>query len=325
MTAGNATPAVFNLTVTVAIGDLTKASGDGQSVVIGQQFQPVSVKVTDTQGNAVAGVAVTFNAAGSATPASDTAVTNASGVAQATFTATNNPGQVAITASAGGKSVAFNLAARLPGPMLTADSFLNAASMQEGISFGSIVAIKGEGFTTGLTIPPGACLTEVSDGNLQRELPTRLAGIEVRFEYVHLAPILAICKTSDGSDQINVQAPFELAPAGINISVTTGVGTAAETNGVRWRRGDHERPAGHLRVRRLLHRPRSRRPPSGRDSSLSDQPGEARRSDPGLYHGTRTGAACGRRPGEDQPTRLPGAEAVLRLLQCSWAVPARLE
>jgi uncharacterized protein (TIGR03437 family) len=227
MAAGNAS-ATFNLSVTVSIGNLAKVSGDGQSVVTGQQFQPVAVKVTDAQGNAVAGVPVTFNGTGSVTPPSDTAVTNASGVAQATFTATNNPGQIGITASAGGRSVTFSLSARLPGPVLTANSVLNAASMQPGIGFGSIVAIKGEGLTTGLTIPPGACLSGVSDGNLQRELPTQLAGIEVRFEHVHLAPILAICKTQDGNDQINVQAPFELAPADINVSVTTGIGTAAQ-------------------------------------------------------------------------------------------------
>lgn len=230
MTAGSATPAVFNLTVTVAVGNLTKASGDGQSVVVGQQFQPVSVKVTDTTGNAIAGVSVNFNVtSGAATPSTHTAVTDASGVALATFTATNNPGQIVITASGAGKSVTFNLAARLPGPLLTANSFLNAASMQPGVGFGSIVAIKGDGLTTGLTIPPGACLTQVSDGNLERGLPTRLAGIEVWFS-TQIAPIFAICKNLDGSEQINVQAPFELAPATITAMVTTGIGTAAEMN-----------------------------------------------------------------------------------------------
>ncbi len=228
LAAGNAT-AVFNLSVTVPVGEVTKGSGDGQSVIVGGQFEPVAVKVIDAQGKGIAGVSVEFKVtSGSATPMTHTAVTGADGVATATFTAPSSPSQIVVAASASGKNVTFSLSARLPGPVLTAASFLNAASMQPGISTGSLVAIKGEGLTAGLTIPPGACLTGVSDGNIQRELPTRLAGIEVRFEWTNVAPILAICKNPDGSDQINVQAPFELAPANIHVSVTTGIATAAE-------------------------------------------------------------------------------------------------
>ncbi len=228
MTAGNATPAVFNLTLTVTIGNVTKAGGDGQSVVIGQQFAPVSVKVTDNQGNALAGVAVNFNVtSGAATPPTNTAVTDASGVAAATFSSTNNPSQIVVTASAGGKSVTFTLSSRLPGPVLTAGSFMNGASMEQGVAFGSIVAIKGEGLTTGLTIPPGFCLSAVPDGNLERGLPFELAGVAVQFS-TQPAPIFAVCKNADGSEQVNVQAPFELAPATIAVMVRTGVGTPLE-------------------------------------------------------------------------------------------------
>lgn len=231
VTAGNATPAEFKLTVAGATGNLAMVTGDGQTVVIGQQFQPVAVRVTDSAGNALAGVAVNFAVtSGEATPMSQSAVTNAEGIAAATFTATNNPGSIVVTASVGSATVQFQLAARLPGPLLTADSFLNGASMQPGISTGSIAAIKGHGLTTGLSIPPGTCLTAAADGNIQRELPTQLAGIEVVFEWFHLAPILAICKTPDGYDQINVQVPFEVSPgANLRADVTTGIGTSWET------------------------------------------------------------------------------------------------
>lgn len=226
ISAGSATT-VFSLTATVTIGNVTRVSGDGQSVVIGQQFQPVSVKVTDAQGNPVAGVSVEFKVtSGTATSGTQTATTDASGVATATFTATNNPGEIVVTATAG-KSVTFTLAARMPGPVLAANSFMNAASMQQGVSFGAITAIKGEGLTTGLTIPPGVCLSAVPDGNLERGLPTQLAGISVQFS-TQVAPIFAICKNADGSEQINVQAPFELAPATITAMVRTGIGTPSE-------------------------------------------------------------------------------------------------
>jgi uncharacterized protein (TIGR03437 family) len=227
MTVGTAS-ATFNLTATVAIGNVAKVSGDGQSVVVGDQFQAVSVKVTDNSGNAVGGVPVQFTVTGGgATPSSDTDVTDVRGVASATFTAPTSPAQITVTASAGGKTVTFTLAARMPGPLLTANSFMNGASMQPGVSFGSIIAIKGDGLTTGLTIPPGACLSAVPDGNLERGLPTQLAGISVQFS-TQIAPIFAICKNADGSEQVNVQAPFELAPATITAMVRTGIGTAME-------------------------------------------------------------------------------------------------
>jgi uncharacterized protein (TIGR03437 family) len=169
---------------------------------------------------------VSFNVtSGVATPTSVVAATNSQGIAAATFSSTATPGPIVISASANGQSANFTLTARLPGPVLTSASFLNGASFQPGVPIGGVVAIRGAGLTTGLTIPAGSCLTGTSDGNLERGLPTRLAGMEIWFS-TRIAPIFAICVNADGTEQVNVQVPFELAPATITVLVKTGIGTA---------------------------------------------------------------------------------------------------
>jgi hypothetical protein len=227
MTASSATPAAFSLTVTPTLGSVTKISStDNQSVVIGQTFQPVSVLVTDTTGAVLPGVAVSFAVtAGVATPTSTTATTNAQGIASATFASTTTAGHITITASAGGHSVTFTLIARQPGPDPSTVVFLNGASFQPGAPIGGVVAIRAVGLTSGLTIPPGTCLSGTPDGNLQRGLPTTLAGIQIVFS-TRVAPIFGVCVNADGTEQVNVQAPFELAPATITVLIKTGIGTA---------------------------------------------------------------------------------------------------
>jgi uncharacterized protein (TIGR03437 family) len=226
MTASTATPAVFSLTVTPTVGSMTKVSGDNQIVVIGQTFQPVSVLLTDPTGAVLPGIVVSFAVtSGVATPGSTTSATSAQGVASATFASTTTAGQIAITASAGGKSVTFTLTARQPGVDPSTVVFLNGASFQPGVPIGGVVAIRGVGLTTGLTIPAGTCLSAIPDGNLQRGLPTTLAGIQIVFS-TQVAPIFGVCVNADGTEQVNVQAPFALAPASITVDIKIGVGTA---------------------------------------------------------------------------------------------------
>jgi uncharacterized protein (TIGR03437 family) len=218
--------ATFHLTVNPPSVTITKISGDGQSVMIGQAFQPLTVQVTDSSGNALPGIAVSFNVtSGVATPNSRTATTNAQGLASAAFTAGATPGQIAIVASAGGQSATFTLTVRPHGLDPSTVVFLNGASFQPGAPIGAVVTIQGVGLTTGLTIPPGSCLSAIPDGNLQRGLPTTLAGIQVVFS-TRVAPILGICVNADGTEQVNVQAPFELAPATITVLIKMGIGTA---------------------------------------------------------------------------------------------------
>ena len=107
----------FSLTNTAgAAANISAASSTSETTVIGTAFSPLQVLVTDSYGNLVRGLSVTFAAppTGStgvfSSPA--TVLTNALGIATApAFTANHLPGTFAVTASASGVSgsVSFNL------------------------------------------------------------------------------------------------------------------------------------------------------------------------------------------------------------------------
>ena len=225
--------AIFQLTGTVTVTSLTKVNngGDGQSATEGAAFtNPLVVQVNTAQGP-LANYTVSFAITGNSTLSAATVNTNAQGQASVTVTAGSTPGAVQVTASVGGSiaSVVFNLLVKAPGPQLTANSFLNGASFQQNfLSFGSIATIMATGLTTNLNLSPGTCLTPPDgiDGLPSNDtLPTRLAGVEILFSG-NLAPIFAICKNADGSEQANVQVPFELAPATITVTVRYNAGTS---------------------------------------------------------------------------------------------------
>jgi uncharacterized protein (TIGR03437 family) len=144
------------------------------------------------------------------------------GEAAAAVKAGNTPGPIRIAITALGRSAVFELTAMPPGPALTPENFVNAASYEPGVAFGGIVAIVGPGLTAGLDLTPGTCVTS---GDPWQRLPFRVAGTEVQFSS-RMAPILSVCRGKDGIDQVNVQAPFELAPATIGVAIRTGVGTS---------------------------------------------------------------------------------------------------
>ncbi|MGA8199830.1 MAG: Ig-like domain-containing protein, partial [Candidatus Sulfotelmatobacter sp.] len=101
------TSLVFFETVTAGpAANIAATSGNGQSTPPSSQLtQPLIAKVTDQYGNAVSGVAVTFNDGGaggtfSANPVS----TSSTGVASVTYTTSPNAGTVNIQAVAAGVS-----------------------------------------------------------------------------------------------------------------------------------------------------------------------------------------------------------------------------
>jgi uncharacterized protein (TIGR03437 family) len=220
----------FNLTNNVAIGGMSKVSGDNQSAAQGAAFaSPLVVKVTGTDGAGLQGVAVNFAVtAGTATLSAASVPTDATGQASVTVTAGNTPGPVTVTATAAGttQTQTFSLAVRLPGPVLTEASFMNGASFvySPGLAFGSIATIQAEGLLGGSpAIAAGSCVSTTGPG----PLPTRVANVEVLFSG-NLAPIYAVCRTVDNKEQVNVQVPFELAPADIAVTVRTGAGTSSQ-------------------------------------------------------------------------------------------------
>ncbi len=89
---------------------LAAASGDGQTGTAGKSLpSPLVVTATDSQGNPVAGLAVSFAASSGASVSPASANTDATGKAQATLTLGAAPGTDTVTTSApGATSVSFN-------------------------------------------------------------------------------------------------------------------------------------------------------------------------------------------------------------------------
>jgi hypothetical protein len=107
-----AVSANFPLTNT-GVGSVTATGGTPQSTAPGTAF-PLALQATvkDANGNLVPGVTVVFAApptGASATLSSQTAVTNASGVASVTATANAIPGSYTVTATVGTLSASFSL------------------------------------------------------------------------------------------------------------------------------------------------------------------------------------------------------------------------
>jgi uncharacterized protein (TIGR03437 family) len=235
VTSGSAS-AIFNLTATVVVGSVTKTKGEPQSAAENTAFGiPLEVLVKDAQGGVVTGIPVVFaKTQGSATLSAASVVTDANGKASVTVTAGATPGDVKVTATAGGITQTFTITVLAPGPQLTAGSFLNGASFlpgpfvngvsQPGFSPGSIVTVMAPGLASGLSLAAGNCLSE---GTVLGALPTRVAGVEFQFGD-KLAPIFAICLGEDGTTgQANLQVPFELGAGKVGVVVRYGAGTSS--------------------------------------------------------------------------------------------------
>ena len=210
--------ATFTVKAVVAVTGLVKISGDNQTATTGQAFSaPLVVEVRDAQALPLANVTVSFSVtSGSATLSSATAVTGSDGRASVSVTAGATAGSITVSATADSQSVAFSLSSRLPGPVLTASSFVNGASFRPGLVPGAITTIVGAGLATGIK----GC---VGPGTVIGPLPTKVADVEVLFGSA-LAPIFAVCNVS-GQEQVIVQAPFDLAPGFatmVKVSVSGG-------------------------------------------------------------------------------------------------------
>jgi uncharacterized protein (TIGR03437 family) len=213
---GNAS-ATFTVTVNVVLARLNKVSGDAQITVTNQPFPaPLVVQALDDRGQPIAGLQVTFAVvSGSATLSATSATTNAQGQASVNVTAGATAGAITIQATAGSLSVTFTLTSRLPGPVLSTGSFVNAAGGQAGVVAGSIVTIRGSGLAPRIQ----GC---VEPGTIIGPLPTTLAGVTVTFG-AHLAPIFHVCNVG-GVEQVTVQAPWELGPGTVPVKVTVDGG-----------------------------------------------------------------------------------------------------
>jgi uncharacterized protein (TIGR03437 family) len=224
-TAGSVT-VTFNLSVAVSSLGIQKVSGDAQSAVLSTAFtSPLVVEVTGSGGSAVAGALVTFQVtSGSATLGSSTGTSGANGQVSTTVQAGATPGPVTITATTASYSVTFNLTVLPVGPANLV--FVNGASFQAGtgIAPGSIAILTGSGILPGVE---GLILAN----NIVGPLPLSLQGVSITFGGL-AAPIYYVMN-SGGVEQVAVQVPFELIPAGtttvsnVSVVVTSSNGVAA--------------------------------------------------------------------------------------------------
>lgn len=216
------TPAVFTETVNINVSAITAVSGGGQTAFINAAFaQPLVVQVNGPTNQPVSGATVTFAVtSGSATVATPSVVTNASGQASTTVTAGPNAGPITVTATAtGGFSTSFSLTANPPGP--TNFSYFNGASNQaNSLSPGSIVTITAQGLLSGN-------ITGAVSGNEFGPMPYQLAGVTVTIGGV-AAPLFNVANIN-GQQSVTLQVPYEVTAGTqpIKVSVAGGGSNSA--------------------------------------------------------------------------------------------------
>ena len=216
----------FNLTVNPAgpaPTGIAIISGNTQAVAQGVAFLPLVVQVNDTAGP-LASYTVDLSSTGPVVLSSFTVTTGSNGQASILVTAGTAAGAATVTASvSGGYSVTFNLTVNPPGPVLTANSFLNAASGAVGqLSPCSLAIISAAGLT------PDAGIADLTSGPIFGRLPKSVNNLSVTFGGVP-APILRVSPGSGATNpQVMLQVPCEVTP-GNSVPVivnVNGSGTA---------------------------------------------------------------------------------------------------
>ncbi len=137
---------------------LAKSSGDTQFVLPGQDFAPLDVLVSGSNGEPVQGGVVTFtgpaSGAGIAT-SPKTATIAANGHASVTLTANGTQGTYSVTAGAAGTTpatVSFTLTNAVTPPPFTVTTIAPSSGTTAG---GEAVTITGTGFAAGATVSIG--------------------------------------------------------------------------------------------------------------------------------------------------------------------------
>jgi uncharacterized protein (TIGR03437 family) len=221
LTGSDAT-AVFRVTATAEVGQMTIVSGNNQIARIGTDFaQPLVVKLTGQNGSPMVGTMVNFTVspAGSVTLTPSSAVTNTNGEASVAVRAGSTAADVTVTASGAGATQAFTLSVRDRVPVISLEGLLDAASFQamRRVGPGQLLTITGTGIATGVN--------GVVQPSPVGPLPTELAGVKVTFGGI-AAPIYHVANL-DGREQVTVKVPFEVAPGNTTI-VLTADGIASE-------------------------------------------------------------------------------------------------
>ena len=249
---------VSSKTVTMAIAagavqtptTLSLVSGDNQTGTVGTALaNPFVVKVTDANGDPVAGVAVTFAVtAGSGAVTATQVDTDAQGLASSTLTLGPNPGVNTVTAATDSLAVTFNATAvALPSALTVApqalsfSAVLGAAPERQAFQIGSdagtvnwtasVELLNGSGW---LTISP-------TSGTATLEQPATVT-VEVNFAALAAAGVFqAVITVTDTDTGFSVAVPVAVVlsarvgrllidlPAVVFTAASTATGSLSQT------------------------------------------------------------------------------------------------
>lgn len=217
----------FTVNVQTTAAVLRKVSGDNQTE--GQTNtafpQPLVVEVLNQQNVPVAGVTVQWSIAGPGTLSAASTTTGSNGRTQVNVTAGSTPGTITVTASVAGlPAVSFTLQSRLPGPSVTAASFVNYSTRKAGaVAPGALVLLTAAGIARNVND-----LAVATPNIVTGQLPLILKGLVVEFRSganTYYAPIYWIAR--DGNAEMAlIQVPYEISPPTVNVTVyVDSVGT----------------------------------------------------------------------------------------------------
>jgi uncharacterized protein (TIGR03437 family) len=227
---GTTLEAIFTITVENVVSGFSKVSGDNQpTVVTNTQFpNPLVVLVYDQANRPLPNIQVNFQVTqGSATVSPAVATTNANGQASVTVTAGSTAGAITVQATLQNfVPITWSLNSRLPGPVLTTQSFTNFATGEVGVVPGSLVLISGPGIAPTITGERNANMTTA-------QLPYNIEGVTVEFRFSgrsEYAPLMRVANLN-GVESALVQAPYDLAGL-TSVDVRVVSGGEAIVNGV---------------------------------------------------------------------------------------------
>jgi uncharacterized protein (TIGR03437 family) len=186
---------------------ISKVSGDNQTGSAGQALSiPLTIVVTNSANIPVAGVTVTFAAAGGGSLSATSVVSDSQGVAATNLTLGVNPGPNTVTATAADLDpVVFNSTGTVAASGIGITSIGNSASFTQSFAPGELMSVFGTGLS-----PGGPQVFSTAPLPL-----TSASGTTVTINGI-AAPLLYVSAT-----QINLQIPYELTGSA-NLVVSSG-------------------------------------------------------------------------------------------------------
>jgi uncharacterized protein (TIGR03437 family) len=214
-------PVTFNIADVIAVSSINPVLPLPQPVTIGQSFQPLTFKVLNASNLPAPSAPVTFSVSGSSSLSTLSATTDTQGLVHVTVTAGVTPGNIVVTATAGGLSTTVTLVANPVGPMLTTNSFTNAASGAVGMTPCGFVTVTGAGVATGVQ----GVLAAVS---FFGAYPYSLGGLTITVNN-ELVPIQAVANDQFGQ-RANFQAPCDLTGSTATVVVNANGAVTTVSN-----------------------------------------------------------------------------------------------